>query len=248
MRINYTVKGEGPSMMLLHGWGGSSASLEVLQQELAGMGFQVFNVDLPGFGQSEMSKPVMDLDDYVEFLHSLIDKLNIYKPVIIGHSFGGQLTMAHAIKYPRVASKLVLINASGLDPKNTARKGFFLVVSKVFGTLFSVPPLSFVKPLVRSLYYKLIVRERDYLQAGTLQETLKRVLSEHLDDRVRTIEEDTLLIWGQNDTSTPLWMGEQLQASIPSARLEVVEQATHGLPLKQPELVAKIIYTFVHAR
>jgi pimeloyl-ACP methyl ester carboxylesterase len=194
MRINYTVKGDGPTVILLHGWGGSSKSLLNLQLRLAEMGFQAFCIDLPGFGESSKPDRALVLDDYVEYLNELIEKLNIYKPVLIGHSFGGKVAMAFAIKYRNLPSKLILINSSGVNPRNERKTGFFRTVSKFFGAVFSLPGFRPVKPLFRKLFYKLVVRESDYLEANELRETLKNILREHLDAKLTLIKTETLLI------------------------------------------------------
>lgn len=233
--------------MLMHGWGGSSKSLEGLQRQLAGMGFQVFNIDLPGFGESTLPKESLVLDDYVDFIRELIEKLNIYKPVLIGHSFGGKIALAFAIKYPGVASKLVLVAASGIYPKNSVKKSFMYLVAKILGAPFKLPPLSLVKPMARRLFYKLIVGEQDYLKSAGLTETFKNIISEHLNDKLKLIQTDSLLIWGTNDSYTPLWQGEEMARLIKGSRLEVVQDATHSLPLTKPDLVAKIIYTFLNS-
>ncbi|KXK08292.1 MAG: Dihydrolipoyllysine-residue acetyltransferase component of acetoin cleaving system [candidate division WS6 bacterium OLB21] len=177
MKINYQVKGEGVSLILLHGWGGSISSLAPLQDQLSDLGFQVFNLDLPGFGQSTMSKEEMTISDYVEFLANYINRLNIYKPVIVGHSFGGQVAMAFAIKNPLVASRLVLINASGLNPRNGMKKTSMLIVAKIFGAVLSIPPFSIIKGISRKLFYKFIVRESDYAKAGNMKSTMKNILA-----------------------------------------------------------------------
>ena len=245
MKINYSVKGEGPTLILLHGWGGSIDSLTPLQEQLAAKGFQVFNLDLPGFGKSEMLKEVMDLDDYVKFLMDLIERLNIFKPVLIGHSFGGRIAVAFAAKYPGKVSKMVLIDISGINPQNQTKKKKLEKQSKVFGKFFNLPLVRLVKPLVRKVYYKTVVGENDYLTAGKLKETFKKVVGQYIDHKLKEVKTDTLIIWGEHDNITPLWMGEKLAMGIKNSRLEVIEGAKHGLPLVQPELIARIIYLYL---
>ncbi|HLD03946.1 MAG TPA: alpha/beta hydrolase [Candidatus Dojkabacteria bacterium] len=245
MKINYTVKGDGPPIILMHGWGGSSASLEPLQEQLAGKGFQVFNFDLPGFGQSEMLKKVMDLSDYVEFLHAFLERMNIYKPVLVGHSFGGKIAVAFAAKYGDKLARLVIIDASGINPKIEKKQRRLQRTAKFFGKVFNLPGLHFTKPLARKLFYKTIVKESDYLKAGKLKETFKNIVKEHVDLLLSKINMETLVIWGEKDGITPLWQGKKLAQGIRNARLEVIENATHNLPLVMPELVAKIISLFI---
>lgn len=245
LRINYSVSGEGKALVLLHGWGGSSKSLEGLQELLAADGFKVYNIDLPGFGTSETPEQPMNLADYVESLRIVFAELKLEKPVIVGHSFGGKVAIAYTAKYQDKVAALVLVNSSGINPKNELKKSAYLLPSKIFGKLFELPLLNIIKPLVRKLYYKLIVGETDYLQAGAMQETLKLVVNEHLDSEISTLKLPTLIIWGEQDTYTPLWQGKEMSRLMPSARFEVVQGATHGLPLKQPEVVADLILRYI---
>lgn len=245
MNVNYKVSGEGRALILLHGWGGSINSLSGLQDILSQQGFEVYNLDLPGFGESKITAHALTFDEYVEYIYRFIKRLNLFKPIIVGHSFGGMLGCGIAIKYPDLLSNLVLVNASGINPKNNVKKGGLFVVSKLFGSIFSLPILKLIKPLVRKVFYKLVVRENDYLNSGNLQETLKNILKVHLDDQLNQITIDTFLIWSQNDTYTPLWMADKIQAAIKKSRLEIIADATHALPIKQPEIVAKLIVSYL---
>ena len=244
MPLNYTVKGQGnKNIVLLHGWGGSMESLQGLQDELAKTGaYRVYNIELPGFGESNIPKgKVFTLDDYVSSIDLFISTNIINKPVLVGHSFGGKIALAYTIRKEDKVRNLVLINSSGLKPKNSFKRYALLLPTKTFGLLFSLPVLNKIKSPIRAVYYKLIVRERDYLRSKELQETLKNVLKINLDVRIDKINVDTLLIWGEKDSYTPLWMGERLSKLLPNARLEVIQGAKHNLPLVNPQIVASMI-------
>lgn len=248
MKVNYTVKGDtnGQSVILLHGWGGSINSLANLQELLSERNLNVYNMDLPGFGESEKPEQALSMEDFIIYLDRFIKELKIDKPILIGHSFGGKLAMAFSLKKKELISKIILINTSGINPKNSLKRTMFLVPAKIFGVVFNLPGFSKLKPIVRSIFYKLVVRERDYLKASEQQqETMKNVLKENLDNRIASIDLPTLLVWGEKDTQTPVWMGEKISRLIPGARLEVVKDATHGLPLKQPDIVADIIFNYL---
>lgn len=247
MHLNYTAKGQGKkTIILLHGWGGSMKSLSPLQNELVKSGkFRVFNIEWPGFGDSPVTNSIAVLDDYVKYLKEFIINQNIIKPILVGHSFGGKVAMSLLISNPRIAEKLILINSSGIKPKNSVKKAMLFLPTKLFGSVFSLPGLKSVKPITRKIYYKTIVRESDYLKSDELRDTLKNVLDENLDEKVKDIEVETLLLWGEKDTRTPLWMAEYLKDEIPNSKLEVIKDARHNLPLVQPELVSTMISLFI---
>lgn len=243
MRINYTIKGSGIPVILLHGWGGSSSSLNKLQEELV-VNFEVYNLDLPGFGESDTPLKTWFLGDYVNWLHGFIKENKIGKPILVGHSFGGKLAMAHAEKHQNDLSAIVLINASGIKPKSNAKKGLLYLPAKIGGAIFKLPVLRYFKKTVKKIFYKLIVRESDYIDAGVLKETFKNIINEHLDTRIRKITIPTLIVWGEKDSYTPLWMGRKITEMIKGSRLEVVAGASHDLPIKQSEMAVKIIFSF----
>ena len=74
VKLNYAIKGDkGRSVILLHGWGQNMEMMDYIATFLA-KHFVVYNMDLPGFGQSEEPKYAWSLDDYVEFLHEFVTK------------------------------------------------------------------------------------------------------------------------------------------------------------------------------
>jgi pimeloyl-ACP methyl ester carboxylesterase len=245
MQISYSQQDKNTSIILLHGWGGTAASLAKLRDALDDEGLQTFSFDLPGFGETPLTQTAMSLDDYVEYLKVYILENNIFRPVLVGHSFGGKLAMAFALKYPELMSKLVLVNASGVFPRNTIKRGAFLSISKVAGAVVSLPIVRAFKPWLRKLFYIYIVRERDYLRAEELQETLKNIIATDLDQQLPMIQASTLIIWGEVDTVTPLWQGKQIAAAIPNSRLEVVAEARHNLPIIGPGVVCDLIVNFL---
>jgi len=245
MKLNFEEKGEGPAVILVHGWGGSSESLKKLAEIIADKGFKTIRIDLPGFGKTPAPENKMCMDDYVELISGAINSLNLHKPVYVGHSFGGKLGMFLAAKYPDLLSKLVLINSSGIKPVRTLKHKITYVLAKIGGIISWIPPFIVLRPIVKFIYYKFIVREMDYYKAGKLKETFKNIINEHVDEKLFKIKTDTLVIWGMKDTFTPLWNGEKIAKNIKNSRLELVDNVGHGLPLFYPQVVADLIINFL---
>lgn len=243
--VNWSVKGEGRDALLLHGWGGSIESLEELQLRLSDKGYKVYNLDLPGFGSSEKLKSVMDLADYAEFIGDFIGENKLINPVLVGHSFGGKIAAKYCIDENNKVSQLILINSSGIKPRNSLKKSIFRMLSKVGKFIFSLPLLRRAEPFAQKFLYKGLVREVDYLNADDMRETMSMVVDEHLDDELEKIQNDTLIIWGENDSYVPLWMGQRFTELIPQSKFVMVEDATHGLPLHDPAIVANQIEKFL---
>lgn len=99
LAINYIDYGNKnkTALVFLHGWGQNIQMMKGLGDQF--LDNRVVIVDLPGFGASEEPKTVWTVDDYVDMLHELLQKLNIDCPIIIGHSFGGKIGLLYATKY-----------------------------------------------------------------------------------------------------------------------------------------------------
>ena len=247
MKINYTVKGQNRALILMHGWGGSSSSMDALQKDLAQKGFLVFNLDLPGFGKTPLNKSVMDMNDYRDAIVEFMETKNIYQPVLIGHSFGGKLAIKLALDKPELISRIVLMSASGVKPLNDIKRSMFSKISSFGKRIFSSKNLKNLYNPVRKFYYYYIVRERDYFDAGQkLQKTFIKINDEYYDDFLEKVKVPTLVIWGALDKVTPLWMGEKLESNIKEAKLKVIKDAKHNLPLTKPEIVSEIIYNYLN--
>ena len=248
MSIFFTKKGKGPGVILLHGWGGSHLSMAGLQDQLYPLGYEVFNLDLPGFGESPLIKPAMTLNDYLKVLQDFIAEQKIENPILVGHSFGGKIISKLALSAKIPIKGLVLISASCIKPQNDSKKSILRKITGFGKMIFSQPFLRlFFKP-IRKFYYYYIVRERDFFDAGEkLRQTFINVNDIYLDDELTLINLPTLVIWGEVDTVTPLWMGEKIAELIPQARMEVVANARHYLIKEMPEIVSKIIYNYFNS-
>ncbi len=231
-----------PTIILMHGWSGSSKSLVGLQNSLSQKGFEVYNVDLPGFGGTELPPNPYYIDDYIDAILSFIEEQKITKPFLVGHSFGGKIALKIAATRPQLVRGIIAIGASGVEPKNSTKKKVLAQIAKAGKSAEKIPLLGlFAKP-ARKLFYKMLVREKDYYNSGALRETFVNIVNEHLDNLFPKINIPTLLIWGEQDKVTPLWMGQRMAELIPGAKLEVVPLNRHELPKVQPEIVSEIIY------
>src|SRR6056297_2953103 len=90
-RVN--IEGEGTPILILHGWGSSLVSWKKVQKELVNDGYKVYCPDLPGFGKSEKLSEAWNLDDYCKWVIDFCKFYNLNDLIIIGHSFGGRLTI-----------------------------------------------------------------------------------------------------------------------------------------------------------
>jgi pimeloyl-ACP methyl ester carboxylesterase len=247
--MNFVKQGKGKkTLVFLHGWGGSWQSWAPIIERLKSK-FVVYAVDLPGFGDSPLPKPY-SLADYISDLKDLLVKEKINRPVLIGHSFGGQVAAKFAILYPEKISKLILVDAA-VSRRNDARMKFNIKLARVGGEFIQMTPLGRFYPLLRKWYYQLRGWSgSDYCQAVStpnLQATASMIFREDLMDQLSQIKTSTLLIWGQNDPDeiTPLTIGRQVKEKISTAKLVIIPNAGHFSYLDNQKLFCQELEKFV---
>ena len=107
--INYIDYGKGKNtLVFLHGWGQNINMMKPVGDKLL-EGNRIIIIDLPGFGESSEPNSIYTIYDYAEIVNELLKSLNINNPVLIGHSFGGKISLVYASKYK--VEKLILFGS-----------------------------------------------------------------------------------------------------------------------------------------
>lgn len=222
-KINYELEGEGKNVILLHGWLASLETMRPIANYLK-KHFKVYNVDVIGFGKSDLPKEAMHTDDFGDFLKKFIDKLNIENPILIGHSNGGRIIINYAGRTLGKINKIVLIDSAGIKPK---RKISYYIKVYTFKVLKKILPNT-NKP--NNLREKILKKfgSNDYKNSPeVLRKTMSNILNEDLKGLMPNIKVPTLLVWGVNDTATPISDAKIMEKLIPDAGLIAYEGAGH---------------------
>lgn len=223
-----TVKiiGEGIPVLLLHGWGGSIASMESVAQRLALAGFACHVLDLPGFGETELPPEPWDVPRYTQWVVAFLDAQKLDKVHLIGHSFGGRISLILGSDYAERVNKIALSNTAGvkLPPPFKIRAYYF--TRKVLFAILSLPGLGSAKEKLRE-YFRQKFGSSDYLDAGPLLETFKLIIAQDLLPYAKRVQAPTLLFWGDLDQDTPLAGARILEKEMPDAAVILFEGAGH---------------------
>ncbi len=242
LAIEYTDQGTGPILLCLHGWKDTLHTFNELTNLLSSI-HRIISLNLPGFGSSETPKTPWTLSNYVSFVKEFIAKTNIQPDTLIGHSFGGRIIIKGVATKILPAKKIILIASAGIARDRKLKKLLLKTVAKTGKIIASIPPFTLLKEKLRTKLYKKI--GSDYLAAGPLKETYVNIIKEDLTEMAKRITCPALLVWGADDTETPLTDGKRLSTLIKKSHLKIIKNASHFVHREHPQEVTKHIKNFL---
>lgn len=225
------------NIYILHGWAYDVEKWKTFIHQLELLKIDSKVLKLPGL-TSPLDK-AWSLNDYVNWLKTQFK--NEKRVILLGHSLGGQIAIRYAANYPNQISKLVLIASSGIRDKSLfkiLKRSIFLVVAKV-GKLFTN------SGFLKNILYKL-AREKDYFKASpNMKKTMANILKEEVIDDLSNIKLPTCIIWGENDSTTPIFQAKLINSKIRNSELHILKNTKHSPQFSHPKKVAKIIRDFL---
>ena len=241
-QLFYTVEGEGMPVILMHGWGCNHSTLESIEAQLT-PGFKVYNVDFPGFGGSNEPSAVWGVEEYTSLIEAFASQEHIENPILLGHSFGGRVGILFASR--NKVHKLILVDAAGVKPRRSLRYYY-----KVYSYKAMKHALLFFLGKKRGETalnsYRAKVGSSDYSNASPMMRAiLSKVVNEDLKSVMPKIACPTLLIWGANDTATPLADAKIMEKLIPDAGLVSFDGVGHYSFLENPYQFAAVLKSFL---
>ncbi len=249
------------TLIILHGWQSSGSKWQKVKEKIENSsaslgrgGIRVLAPDIPGFkSESELNRPWV-LDDYINWFEDFVMQSKLEYPDIangfylLGHSFGGRMTIKIAAKKIFKLNGVILVSAAGIK-RNQAfyapAIGFAAKIVKAF-KLGDKPTGKNLYNFLRIFFYRYVIQKTDYLNAkGNLNETIKNILAEDLKEILPFIDERVKIIWGRKDKITPLSDAYLMQEKIPNSELHILEQTGHMPYLDCPNELAESILEFI---
>lgn len=234
VNINYELYGEGDTtLVLLHGWGQNSAMMKPIGDKM-GYTNQILIIDLPGHGLSDEPPFAWTLDDYVDAIKELIDDLKLKKIVLIGHSFGGKISLLYASKY-----KVEKVVVFGSPYKKKIQKDS--LKTKLLKTAKKIPGINKLEG-----FAKKHIGSTDYKNASpTMREILVNHVNYDITDQVKLIKAPLLIVWGTNDAAVPIEDAYELEKLVPGSGLVVYPNCTHYAYLENLGQTINVLRSFI---
>jgi len=230
-------------LLILPGWDGTRNTWKHFIN-LAQNDFEVHCLDLPCFGDEPCPTEVWGIEEYAKFVNKKIKDLNLIKPVIFGHSFGGAIATLLAADHPEIFSRLILSGPAIFRQPKSFKKTVFLVLAKLGKFIFALPLLNKFSALSKKILYRLA--NSDYNEtSGVKREIFKKITGQDLSQTAKRLALPTLIIWGEKDGFVPVKQAKKLAGMIKGSKLEVIAGAKHGLHLKMPEKLYSLVKNFI---
>jgi len=246
LNINYTDKGEGDLVVILHGWG-SNITLHEHMIGLLQRKYRVVAMDMPGFGESDEPTEAWCVDNYVDFVLEFLKAYNPDKVTFMGHSFGGRVIIKLCSReLPFEIEKVVLIDSAGVMPKKTFKQKTKQKLYKATKSIYSSAPVQKMFPeALENLRKK--NGSADYNAASpVMRQTLVKVVNEDLCHLMPDVKAPTLLVWGTADDATPLSDALVMEKLMPEAGLVKFEGAGHYSFLEYREQFGRVLCSFMN--
>ena len=213
----------GHPLIMLHGWGQNLQSLQPMGELLATRS-QVHLIDQPGFGKSPPPPEDWDTAQYADRIYEYLDAQGIESADLLGHSFGGRVSLRLAHKYPQMVRSITLINSGGLQRQRTLQQSLRTQWVRNIRNTCKLSPLYRDELLT---WHTQKYGSRDYLNAGKMRGTLVKTVSEDLTEIARQIMSPVLLLWGEADTETPVEMGHRYHSLFANSELITIPHRDH---------------------
>lgn len=242
-KLYYEKYGTGEkNILILPGWGDTRKTFNYMIQFLKEE-YTVYIIDWPGFGHSNFPNTNVTIYDYAQLINSFINELELDHLTLIGHSFGGRIIILLTGYYQKIYDKIILIDSAGIKPRKKLTKIIKQTTYKLLKKLKYLFPRKWRKKYLEKLVF--LFGSADYKNLSlAMRRSFSNIVNEDLSIYLKDIQNEVLLLWGNNDTDTPLQDGKKMNKTIKESSL-IVLNGTHYVYLENIYLVNSIIYEYL---
>ena len=235
--MHYELKGSGAKrVVLLHCWGCSTELMKPVADDLSD-DMTVLSVDFPAHGKSAQPPQPWGVPEFAACLKALLAKLDFLPCSVIAHSFGGRVTIELASADEAMFERIILTGAAGIRPKGDGKSSKRTQTYKKLKKLVEVARKCRIFGKLPDIWQEALIQKygsKDYAALSPeMRKTFVKVVNYDQSEKLAAIKNTTLLVWGDKDTETPLWMGQHMEREIPDSALIVLNGGTHFAYLEQ---------------
>ncbi|MBD2100802.1 alpha/beta fold hydrolase [Leptolyngbya sp. FACHB-261] len=269
IRLHYVTQGEGPLMLMLHGFPEFWYSWRHQIPEFA-QNYKVVALDLRGYNESDKPKgtDAYRMSELVEDVAGVIRGLGYEHCVLVGHDWGGAVAWSFAYAHPQMVERLIVLNlphpakfAEGLRlPQQLVRSSYIFLFQLPWipEFLLQLSDYQFIETAFRgSAINKSAFTQADieaYKDAASKRGALTAMLNYYrsaarglLARSWPVLEVPTLMIWGENDVALGKELTEGTEAYVRDFRIRYIPNCGHWVQQEQPELVTQYMQEFLAA-
>jgi len=231
INFEYIDNGNDVAYVFLHGWGLSGNSFDKIISLMGDVSF--LKIDLPGFGKSNIPKDYFDTYEYSYQIFLLLKRLNLRKIILVGHSFGGRLSILLSSVFCLSVEFCVLTSSAGLNR-------FSLI------KWFKIKKYKLIKWLVEKRIFKAGILSKygskDYQSARpSMKRILMRVVNQDLKIFLARIDALVFLVWDKKDKDTRYWICKKIFRRVKQSEIINLINGGHFCAFYNKNKFAKIL-------
>ncbi len=252
IETHYEQAGQGERVLLLHGWGPGVVTLNTHLRpvmNLLARDFHVTALEFPAHGTTAQQMGDWSVRDYAAWVKAFILAQDLAPVTLVAHSFGGRIALWLAAYEPQLVRRMVLTGCAGIKRKQTdAEKEKAQAYQAKKRRLEKLAKWPLVGGIARKTLEALRKKHgsADYLALpDSLRATFVNIVNEDLRPLLPMIQQPTMLVWGDKDDATPLWMARTMEAEMGDAGLYIFEGRGHYAYLEEAPQFARIVAALI---
>ena len=239
-KFKYVEEGTGEPLVLLHGLFGAMSNFQGLVEY-----FKNYNrVIVPILPLLDMDILHTSVSGLAKYVNRFLEALKLEGVHLLGNSLGGHVALVHVLKNPERVKSLTLTGSSGLFENGMGdsypKRGDYEFIKAKTALTFYDPAVA-TKELVDEVFS--ITNNR--LKAIKIIALAKSAIRNNLGEELNQIKLPTLLIWGNNDTITPPFVGKEFNRLIPNSELHFIDKCGHAPMMEVPTEFNTILHGFL---
>jgi pimeloyl-ACP methyl ester carboxylesterase len=239
-KFKFIEEGNGEILMLLHGLFGALSNFTDLIEHFK----RTHKVVVPMLPLLEMDLLHTSVGGLQKFVHRFVEHRNYQDIHLMGNSLGGHVGLVHILKHPERIKSLILTGSSGLFENGMGdtypKRGDREYIRNKTALTFYDPALA-TDELVNEVFE--ITNNR--LKVIKIIALAKSAIRNNLGEELSQIKQPTCLIWGNNDTITPPFVGKEFNRLIPNSELHFIDKCGHAPMMEVPHEFNRILDGFL---